>query len=89
MSKELEALNGLFDLIHCQDSFGKAQEYFDIIEEGLIKAHKTVEFMKNILELELAEIGGRKVCIYSSNDDDDVVRIISEEEFNILKEVLE
>lgn len=89
MSKELEALNGLFDLIHCQDSFGKAQEYFDIVEEGLIKAYKTVEFMKNTLELELAEVGGRKVCIYSSNDDDDVVKIISEEEFNILKEVLE
>lgn len=36
MSKEyLEALNGLFDLVHCQDSFEKAQKYFDIIEEAL------------------------------------------------------
>ena len=35
MSKELEALNGLFDLIHCQESFEKAQKYFDIIEEAL------------------------------------------------------
>lgn len=36
MIKEyLEALNGLFDLVHCQDSFEKAQKYFDIVEEGL------------------------------------------------------
>lgn len=36
MSKEyLEALNGLFDLVHCQDSFEKAQKYFDVIEEAL------------------------------------------------------
>ena len=28
MSEEyLEALNGLFDLVHCQDSFEKAQKY--------------------------------------------------------------
>ena len=89
MSKELEALNGLFDLIRCQDSFGKAQEYFDIVEEGLIKAHKALEFLKKIIELDLVEIGGRKVCVYPSNDDDDVIKMISEEEFNVLKEVLE
>ena len=36
MNKEyLEALNGLFDLVHCQDSFEKAQKYFDIIEQAL------------------------------------------------------
>lgn len=36
MSKEyLEALNGLFDLVHCQDSFEKAQRCFDIVEEAL------------------------------------------------------
>ena len=36
MIKEyLEALNGLFDLVHCQDSFEKAQRYFDIVEEAL------------------------------------------------------
>ena len=36
MNKEyLEALNGLFDLIHCQDSFEKAQKYYDVIEQAL------------------------------------------------------
>ena len=36
MSKEyLEAFNGLFDLIHCQDSFEKAQKYYDVIEQAL------------------------------------------------------
>lgn len=36
MSKEyLEALNDLFDLVTCQESFEKAQKYFDIIEEAL------------------------------------------------------
>lgn len=36
MSKEyIQALNGLFDLVHCQDSFEKAQKYFDIVEDGL------------------------------------------------------
>lgn len=36
MNKEyLEALNGLFDLVHSQESFEKAQKYFDIIEEAL------------------------------------------------------
>lgn len=89
MSKELEALNGLFDLIHCQDSFGKAQKYFDIIEEGLTKVHKALEFIKKIFGFDLVEIGGRKVCIYPSNDNDDVVKTITEEEFNVLKEVLE
>jgi len=35
MSKELEALDGLFDLVTCQGSFEKAQKYFYIIEEAL------------------------------------------------------
>lgn len=35
MTKELESLNELFDLVTCQDSFEKGQKCYDIIEEAL------------------------------------------------------
>ena len=67
-------------------------DWLNDIEKYILKAqkeHKALEVIKEIIDFDLAEIGGRKVCIYSGNDGDDVVKMVSEEKFNILKEVLE
>lgn len=47
MSKELEALESLFDLVTCQGSFEKAQKYFYIIEEAL----QHLEAIDNAIEI--------------------------------------
>ena len=88
-SKALELVGYL------QDHHLNAIPYYDWlndIEKYILKAqkeHKALEVIKEIIDFDLAEIGGRKVCIYSGNDGDDVVKMVSEEKFNILKEVLE
>lgn len=61
------------------------------VKNALIKAqkeHKALEVLKKIIDFDLVEIGSRKVCIYSDDDNGDVVKMISEEEFNVLEEVL-
>ncbi len=80
---------------YLQDHHLNAIPYYDWlndIEKYILKAqkeHKALEVIKEIIDFDLTEIGGRKVCIYSGNDGDDVVKMVSEERFNILKEVLE
>lgn len=62
-----------------------------VIKQALLKAqkeHKALEVLEKIIDFDLVEIGSRKVCIYSDDDNGDVVRAISEEEFNALEEVL-
>ena len=61
------------------------------VKNALIKAqkeHKALEVLKKIIDFDLVEIGSRKICIYSDDDNGDVVKMISEEEFNALEEVL-
>lgn len=57
----------------------------DIVEKSI----KALEIIKKNFEFGLFETDKYKVYIYSSDDDYSVVKRISEEEFNILKEVLE
>ena len=74
----------------CLNSLRDNKSY-EIIKQALLKAqkeHKALEILKKIIDFDLVEIGRRKVCIYSDNDDNDVVKMISEEEFNALEEVL-
>lgn len=53
------------------------------------KSLKALEIIKKNFEFGLFEADKYKVYIYSSDDDYSVVKRISEEEFNTLKEVLE
>lgn len=67
MSKELEALDGLFDLVTCQGSFEQAQKYYNTLEESILKAQEqekeNAEY-KKILNI----IKEKKVDIYILND---------------------
>lgn len=57
--------------------------------EQVEKSPKALEIIKKNFEFGLFEADKYKVYIYSSDDDYSVVKRISEEEFNLLKEVLE
>lgn len=57
--------------------------------EKVWKSLKALEIIKKNFEFGLFEEDKYKVYIYSSDDDYSVVKRISEEEFNTLKEVLE
>ena len=80
MSKELEVADGpgitVEDLLP-----GKCEKVW--------KSLKALEIIKKNFEFGLFEEDKYKVYIYSSDDDYSVVKRISEEEFNTLKEVLE
>lgn len=57
--------------------------------EKVWKSLKALEIIKKNFEFGLFEEDKYKVYIYSSDDDYSVVKRISEEEFKLLKEVLE
>jgi len=85
MNKEyLEALNGLFDLIHCQDSFGKAQEYFDIIEEALNRL-ESIDNSEPSEALDCLERIGGAYLLWGHETASDGFK----EEFNTIKQVLQ
>ena len=73
----------------------KDKEHTNVLEpikQALLNAekeHNALEIIKNNFEIGLFETDNYKVYIYSSDDDYSVVKIISKEEFNLLKEVLE
>ena len=84
MSEEyLEALNGLFDLVHCQDSFEKAQKYFDIIEEALHRL-ESIDNAEPSEALECLELIGGVYLLWGHETVADGFK----EEFNIIKQAL-
>jgi hypothetical protein len=50
MNKVFEALNDLFDLVTCQDSFEKGQKCYDTIEEALTTKSKKEQAFDVIVE---------------------------------------
>ena len=83
MSKELEALNGLFDLVHCQDSFEKAQRCFDIIEEALQRL-ESIDNAEPSEALECLELIGGVYLLWGHETVADGFK----EEFNTIKQAL-
>ena len=90
-SEALECLEKVYSRLPQWD-LSRNVDQCNIIKQALLKAqkeHKALEVLEKIIDFDLVEIGSRKVCIYPDNDEGDVVRAISEEEFNALEEVLQ
>lgn len=80
MSKELEALNDLFDLVTCQGSFEKAQRCFDIVEEALNRL-ESIDNSNPSEALECLELIGKVLRYVRMLDDYD-------KEFSTIKQAL-
>ena len=88
MSKEWELIKNIYGcttILMQEEEAKETKNAFEVIEKSL----KALEILKKNFEFGLFETDKYKVYIYSSDDDYSVVKRISEEEFNLLKEVLE
>ena len=96
-TKYSEALKCL-DKLAKQIELDEDTDYWEIrkshktVENSLIKAekeHNALEIIKKKLGLELIEINRRKVLTYLKDDNDNwLIKMISEEEYNVLKDAL-
>ena len=84
-------MNGLEALKRVENFLGYNYCSVDLPDElaTIEKSLKALEIIKKNFEFGLFETDKYKVYIYSSDDDYSVVKRISQEEFNLLKEVLE
>ena len=98
--KVFEALNDLFDLVTCQGSFEKGQKCYDIIEEALTTKSKKEQAFEIIKEKNVDVFYLRNSCEtfdqYNRAIMEDTMyycygncRELTEDEFDLLKEVLE
>lgn len=84
----LDELEEIKELVN-NDKHFKYKNIVNFNCENIEKSLKALEIIKKNFEFGLFETDKYKVYIYSSDDDYSVVKIISKEEFNLLKEVLE
>ena len=98
--KVFETLSELFDLVTCQGSFEKGQKCYDIIEEALttkskkeqaleiiVKKDVDVDYIKNLLARDDKKSILKNIDWY--NKDVEEENQLTQEEYDLLKEVLE